>query len=477
MLKETKDFVMIDLTGVFRAIIKKFWIIVLAAAIGAGAAGGYASTIKTTPMYRSTAKLYVTGVYSATVSSSSIAAGQAISSRYYNILESKPVLTTVIEALGLNMSYSQLKSCLSEKSISGTCMVNISVSFPDPEWAKAIVDELIKISSQYSYDIMGMAPPVVVEAASVPNYPFNIQSRVKKYAVFGGAGAGLLALIVVLFFTLTDNRVRTKNDIEWKTKLKVKAVLPCDKGEKTAKYTKNSMRYLYSELCAEEEMPKVISFVSYKEAEKRKVIKELAKFLAEIGKNVVVVNTNMISVKKDKPATAAEATAEVKEPKSNGKKDKNKKAEDKQENKASGNGLEEYLNGKIGNLDEIIEDKDGIATIAAKAEALNSYELLKSDKSKQLFEDLRNRYDFVLTDTVGFEAANDAEAVFGYSDAVFSVFGCGKTTTKQAEALSERFTDKEKNSGAILTDVKVNKSKAFAREFGKYVGMFNRSGK
>ncbi|MBR5762849.1 MAG: hypothetical protein IKX87_12580, partial [Lachnospiraceae bacterium] len=157
--------------------------------------------------------------------------------------------------------------------------------------------------------------------------------------------------------------------------------------------------------------------------------------------------------------------------------DKNKKSDNKQENKSTENGLVEYLNGEIGNLDDIIEDKDGVANIAAKAEALNSYELLKGDKAKQLFDELRNRYDFVLADTVGFEAANDAEAVFGYSDAVFSVFACGKTTLKQAEMLSERFTEKEKNSGAILADVKVNKSKSFAKDYGKYVGMFNRSGK
>ena len=475
MFKETKDFLMIDLTGAFKAIIKRFWIIVLCAVIGAGAAGGYAASIKTTPLYRSTAKLYVTGVYSATVSSSSIAAGQAILSSYYNILESRPVLTTVIETLQLNMSYSQLKSCLSEKSIAGTCMVNISVSFPEPEWAKVIVDELIKISSQYSYEIMGMAPPVVVESASVPTSPYNIESRVKKYAFFGGAGAGMLALMLVAFFSLTDNKVRDRKDVEWKTGLDVKAVLPSDKGEKNAKFVKNSMRFFYSELCAEEETPKVVTFVSFKESEKRRVIKEFAKFLKEIGKSVAVVNTNMVSVKKDKSAVSEKAPEETK---AKGKNNKQDKKGDKQEKKAEGKkGLESFLNGEIGNLSDITEDKDGIDTICAAEEALNSYELLKSDNGRKLFDELRNKYDFVLTDTVGFEAANDAEAVFGYSDAVFSIFSAGKTTLKQAADLSERFTDKEKNSGAILTDIKVNKSKSFAKEFGKYVGMFNRSGK
>ncbi|MCR4677922.1 MAG: hypothetical protein K5679_04115 [Lachnospiraceae bacterium] len=484
MLKETKDFIMIDLRGVFRAILKRFWILVLCAIIGAGAAGGYAASIKTTPMYRSTAKLYITGVYSATVSSASIAAGQAILSSYYNILESRPVLTTVIETLGLNMSYSQLKSCLSEKSIAGTCMVNISASFPDPEWAKAIVDEVIKISSQYSYDIMGMAPPVVVESASVPNSPYNIESRVKRYAFFGGAGAGFLALLVVVILSLTDNKIRDIKDVAWRAGLDVKAVLPMDKGDKTAKYVKNSMRYLYSELCAEEETPKVLTFVSYKEAEKRKAIKELSKFLAEIGKSVAVVNTNMIMAKKEKPVSAAEPEGEVKDVKETAKKGKGKKdgKDNKDNNKQTGSGtdkmgLEDYLKGTTSNIDDIIEDKDGIHHIGVKAEALNSYELLKSENCKKLFDELRNRYDFVLIDTVGFEAANDAEAVFEYSDAVFSVFGCGKSTNKQASDLSERFNEKEKNSGAILTDVKFSKSKAFAKEFGKYVGLFNRSGK
>lgn len=479
MLKETKDFIMIDFTGLFRTILKRFWILVLCAVIGAGAAGGYAASIKTTPMYRSTAKLYVTGVYSATVSSSSIAAGQAILSSYYNILESRPVLTTVIETLGLNMSYSQLKACIEEKSIAGTCMVNISASFPEPEWAKTIVDEVIKISSQYSYDIMGMAPPVVVESASVPTSPYNIQSRVKRYAFFGGAGAGFLALVIVLLLALTDNKIRNTKDVNWRTGLDVKAVIPSDKGEKNAKYVTNSMRYFYSELCAEEETPKVLTFVSYKEVEKRKAIKELSKFLAEIGKSVAVVNTNMIVVKKEKPVSASATETDVKETKDTGKKGKkdNKDSNKQGDNGAAKMGLEDYLNGTTSNIDDILEEKDGINYIGVKAEALNSYELLKSDNCKKLFDELRNRFDFVLTDTVGFEVANDAEAMFGYSDAVFTVFACGKSTNKQATDLSARFNGKEKNSGAILTDVKFSKSKAFAKEFGKYVGLFNKGGK
>lgn len=478
MLKETKEFIMIDLTGVFRAILKRFWILVLCAIIGAGAAGGYAASIKTTPMYRSTAKLYVTGVYSATVSSQSIAAGQAILSSYYNILESRPVLTTVIETLGLNMTYSQLKSCIEEKGISGTCMVNISASFPEPEWAKTIVDEVIKISSQYSYDIMGMAPPVVVESASVPTSPYNIHSRVKKYAFFGGAGAGFLALVIVVLLSLTDNKIRDTKDVNWRTGLDVKAVIPADKGEKTAKYLQNSMRYLYSEICAEEETPKVLTFVSYKEAEKRKAIKELSKFLEEIGKKAVVVNTNMIMAKKEKASNASENGTDNKEGKDTNKKNKSNKETNKQSNSGTDKmGLEDYLSGTTSNIDDIIGDKDGIDYISVKTETLNSYELLKSENCKKMFDELRNRYDFVLTDTVGFEVANDAEAVFGCSDAVFTVFACGKSTNKQATDLSERFNAKEKHSGAILTDVKFSKSKAFAKEFGKYVGLFNKGGK
>lgn len=478
MLKETKDFIMIDFTGLFRTILKRFWILVLCAVIGAGAAGGYAASIKTTPMYRSTAKLYVTGVYSATVSSQSIAAGQAILSSYYNILESRPVLLAVIDELGLNMTYSQLKSCIEEKGIQGTCMVNVSASFPDPEWAKTIVDEIIKISSQYSYDIMGMAPPVVVESASVPNSPYNIHSRVKKYAFFGGAGAGFLALIIVVLLSLTDNKIRDTKDVNWRTGLDVKAVIPADKGEKTAKYVQNSMRYLYSEICAEEETPKVLTFVSYKEAEKRKAIKELSKFLAEIGKKAVVVNTNMIMAKKEKAAAASENATDNKDNKDTNKKNKGSKEPNKQNNGGTDKmGLEDYLSGTTANIDDIIGDKDGIDHICVKAETLNSYELLKSENCKKLFDELRNRYDFVLADTVGFEAANDAEAVFAYSDAVFSVFACGKSTNKQATDLSARFNEKEKHNGAILTDVKFSKSKAFAKEFGKYVGLFNRSGK
>ena len=481
MFKETKDFILIDFTGIFKAVFKRFWILVLCALLGAGIGGGYAASIKTTPMYRSTAKLYVTGVYSATVSSSSIAAGQAILTSYYNILESKPVLTTVIEVLGLNMSYNQLAACVDERSISETCMVNISVAFPDPEWAKTIVDEIIKVSSQYSYDIMGMAPPVVVESASVPNVPYNIQSRVKKYALFGAAGAGFLALLVVVIMSLTDNKLRDTKDINWQTGLDVKAVIPIDKGDKNSKYIKNSMRYFYSELCASDEMPKVLTFVSYKDAEKSRAIKELSRFLAEIGKDVAVVNTNMITGKNENIISVTESDANSTNITTQDK--NNRKGTDSKDHRKRNNteedkwGLEDYLSGTTAKIDDIISNEEGIDYICANTEALNSYEMLKSENGKKLFEELRDRYDFILTDTVGFEVANDAEAVFEYSDVVLSVFRCGKTTFKQAKTLSERFNGKEKSNGAILVDVKNKKNRAFSKEFGKYIGLFDKRGK
>ena len=187
----------------------------------------------------------------------------------------------------------------------------------------------------------------------------------------------------------------------------------------------------------------------------------------------------MIVVKKEKPVSASATETDVKETKDTGKKGKkdNKDSNKQGDNGAAKMGLEDYLNGTTSNIDDILEEKDGINYIGVKAEALNSYELLKSDNCKKLFDELRNRFDFVLTDTVGFEVANDAEAMFGYSDAVFTVFACGKSTNKQATDLSARFNGKEKNSGAILTDVKFSKSKAFAKEFGKYVGLFNKGGK
>ena len=99
--------------------------------------------------------------------------GQSTMPNYVELMKSRPVLEGVIEKFGLNMSYSELLGCLSTSSISGTAMMTVTIVFPDPEWAKAIVDEVALESSAYALEVMGMSPPTIYEESIVATRPYN----------------------------------------------------------------------------------------------------------------------------------------------------------------------------------------------------------------------------------------------------------------------------------------------------------------
>ncbi len=462
MVKDTKDFITIDLTGIIKSILKRAWFIILCAVLLGGAGAGYAMTIKETPLYKSTAKLYITGSYTATLSTTTINNGQVFMTSYSNIMESRPVLATVMETLGIDISYNQLRNCISKNVTAGTCMMTIGLSYPDPEWAQAILEVLIDVSADYAYEIMGMAPPVVYENATLPTSPYNLSSKVKRYGAYGALAGGAIAFIIVLILAITDDKLRTPKNVEWKTDLEVKGIAPKGKKGMLSEHSKKAMRYLYSELWSTEKEPKIVSFISEKDAEKKDVINQLSTFLSGLGKEVAVLDTNMLEER------LQQEEASTSEEESEGKKDN--KDEDARKF------LEDYLNGETDSIDDIVLFRGNIGYIRNQKEVFNSYELLKSDKCKELFEKLRERFDCVIVDTVCFKDANDAEAILDKADANLLVVTQAKTSGKQAEKLTKRI-GKENFFGAVLAGVKVSKSGKFKKMYGKYVGLTVKRGK
>lgn len=461
MVNETKDTIIIDFTGIFKALIKRCWIVVLCIILGAGIGIGYSQTIRVTPLYKSTAKLYVTGSYTATLSLTSINAGQAILTSYYNILESRPVLNEVMDNLGINLPYYTLRDCISKNSISGTCMITLGLSYPDPEWAQAILNELIEVSSEYAYEIMGMSPPVIYEEATLPTSAYNIENKTMTYAKYGALYGAIASFAFILIWALADDKLKDMKHVEWKSGLEVKGIAPRVKKGMPSPYAKRAMRFLYSELWSAEKDPKVVLFASTKESEKEGVVNTFTDFLAGINKEVVLLDTNMLKERAEVEETPVDYSEE--ENTEQKKKSKKTNAIDKRMY------LEDYLTGETDNIDDIILFRGNVGYIRNNKEVFNSYELLESERCGKLFEALREKFDCVVVNTVPFEIANDAEAVLDKSDANLLVFSYGNSTGKQAKAISKRL-GAENFFGVVFADVKVKNGLFFRKKYGKYIG-------
>ena len=439
------NLIIIRVDEVVHWVIKRIIWIVLAGVILAAAGGAYATTKTSVPMYRTTTKLYVTGVQTAVPSANSFALGRQVIANYVELMESRPVLEEVIETLDLNMSISQLASCISQKVPSDTCILEVTVIFPDPQWAKAVADEIIIVSAEYALEIMGCNPPTIYEEATVPTAPYNTTSApIMKYAAIGGVAGVALAGMFVLFTYFVNNKFTTPGKTEDKLNKPVWAVLP-----KEERFRQVAGEVLVSRLSYEAEGAKIFSILrNSKQENSYDVMKLMAKVLTDVDKNVICVDTNL-----GNPEWSTML------PEAPGQK-----------------GLYDYLvKGEV--LEQvIIKGTDSPDKIVCGNKAINAGELLKSNKFTDLIEQLRNQYDYVFVDVAPLQTDVTALAATKATEAALWVVSAKSTKTGQAKLMKKQLeTEGVKVDGIVLTDFSVKKGgKFFKKKYGNYIGLFKK---
>lgn len=439
MVKEDKDFIMIDFTGIIKRVIQKLWLIVLIGVISAGVAGVYAIYANNNqvaiPMYTSTVKLYVTGNYTAYPSTNAKTLGQSYIEDFYLLMKSRKVISQVISDLQLNMTNNELISCISKSTVTGTCMTYLSVTFPDAELSKAIVDDLLAVSSAYALEIMGMTPPKVYEEAIVPIGSYSYSSiSITNYAIYGFAGGAVVALLVILVLYFADNKFRTPKQIEERMKLPVLTVTNKSINPKKKQYNNNAMQNLYGDICALKKNNEVITFFNAEHEDKLNFMKMFAEFLQEISKSVVIVDANLMY-----PAGNA------------------------------GNGLQKCLESGVEDIESVVHEVDGIDVLDNENQVPNAVELLGGAAFEQLIGVLKEKYDYILINAPATEFTSEAKVMLDYSDVNVVVVECGKSKIETCTKLASQFNTM---TGVVLTNVKLaTASSDFRKTYGKYMGI------
>ena len=202
-----------DLWNIF---VQRLIILVVVGAIVA--AGGYLFALGTyKPYYRSTATMYI--LRDAEHSNSTVGeantefalALKAVNDCTY-LLKSRSVLDEVIKELKLNTSYETLSGRISTNNPTSTRILEVTVTAPDPEIAKKIVDKVCVIGEERIADAMGYDQVNVYEFGIVPKRASNSVSLM-LYLVIGAAAAAAVYVCFVLAFLL-DDRIHSEEDIQ-----------------------------------------------------------------------------------------------------------------------------------------------------------------------------------------------------------------------------------------------------------------------
>ncbi len=216
------DDIEIDLLGILLAFRQRLWLILLAAVVCGSLAGVYSKFVLI-PQYTSSAMLYVLSKETTLTSLADLQIGSQLSEDYKVIIKTRPLLQEVIDRLGLDMTYRELRSKISISDSSERIMT-LTVTDPDPRLAREIVNQVAATASDYIGDIMEMVPPKIIEDGEVNFIPVSPNN--KRNVLLGALLGMVLVCGVITVKFLMDDTVQTEEDVERYLGLSVLAIVP-----------------------------------------------------------------------------------------------------------------------------------------------------------------------------------------------------------------------------------------------------------
>jgi len=221
------------------ALIARYWIVVLVAAILGGLVAFGISRLSP-QSYSAKATLYFSITYGASGSDLNQGATYAQSQMlsFAELARSAQVLDPVARTLDLDLSAATLATMIDASTPENTVVIDLTASSSDPELAVALANET---ASSLTDAVRQVAPRDensrstvtvrTVETATLPTSPTSPNTRVN---VIAGVLLGLLAAVLyVVLRRQFDTRIRTTDEAEWATGVPVLASVEAD-GEGAA---------------------------------------------------------------------------------------------------------------------------------------------------------------------------------------------------------------------------------------------------
>ncbi len=215
----------INLKQVWRFVRQHILIVVLSAVLGAGISAVYTS-IFVTPMYVSTAKVYVynNDRQNSQISAGDLNASQQLIKTYIAIMQSDGVMQEVAKAVDLGYSAGQIRSMFSASAVNETEIFKISIRCANPQHAQKIANAILDVAPKPIKDTVKAGSVEIIDRASLPSHPSspNLPAEIMKGFLIGA----FLSLAVLCLINVLDRRVHSDEDLVNVYTLPVLGIIP-----------------------------------------------------------------------------------------------------------------------------------------------------------------------------------------------------------------------------------------------------------
>ena len=221
----------IDLLELFYAWRKHWWAILLCVVLLAGILGGYCRFLMP-DSYQADASIYITSNDSI-VSFSDLQISSALTQDYESIIKSRHVLVEVIDNLGLRVDYDTLYDMITVTNPEDTHIIEIAVTCEVPEDAVAIANEVMHVSVEEIYKVIGSSEPSILDESEA-QYVDNVKPSTLRYLGMGAILGLVLSCGVIAIRVIMDSTLKTEEDVAAYLGLPVLAVIPVNDNKKAA---------------------------------------------------------------------------------------------------------------------------------------------------------------------------------------------------------------------------------------------------
>jgi len=216
----------IDIKQIFRAVLKRWWLILLVPLVTSSIAV-YVSFFVIDPVYEANATLYVISRQEAqqsTIQYNDMLVGQQLVKDYREIVKSRTVTSQVIEDLDLDMSSKELAEKISVGSKNDTRIIEISVQDTDPDRASIIANKTCEVFMSKVKDLMKVENVEIVDNAISPETP--VKPRPLLNIAIGMFLGLFVALGVIFLIEYLDDTIKNSEDVEKYLGLPVLGTIP-----------------------------------------------------------------------------------------------------------------------------------------------------------------------------------------------------------------------------------------------------------
>ena len=189
-----------------------------------------------TPQYQSTTRMYVLAKQNNdTLTNSDLQTSTLLTNDYAELIQSRTVTEAVIAQMNLDLTHEELLAKLEVTVPADTRILTISVTDPDPYMARDLANTIRDTASEHIQQVMDVEAVNVADEANLPEQP--VSPNTMRNGLIAGVLGCVIAVAVILVQYLTNDTIKTSEDVERYLQLSTLGMIPLDENEK-----KNSKR-------------------------------------------------------------------------------------------------------------------------------------------------------------------------------------------------------------------------------------------